>query len=961
MPATVARFFLVNPVVTGFTITDPFNSPRPYANGRHEGIDLRANHGGQPAEIVAAQTGVVDRIKSGDTGYGNYIRLRHDWADGVTWYTWYAHLSTILPALQVGQTVEIGQRLGTAGQTGNATGIHLHLTLQCLGGGLAGYVVADVVDPTRFFSDVTVPAIDELTYEADVTAPDGAAIVAGQPFTKTWRVRNSGTSVWEGCTLEHIADDRMAGPDSVPLPRLAPGETGEISVPLVAPVEPGRRRSTWKARNGRGRLFAFELYADILITPVARRDDAVLVGDVTLPPGVSVVAGEAALKTWRVRNTGDTTWGTGYTLAPESANNGAVISLPVARPGATAEVSIPFTAPRATGFYHAIWRLHDAVGQPFGPELVVELRVVAGSTRAQPDATLIADVTVPHGTRLAPGQPFTKTWRLRNTGAIAWGDGFTMAPADSNPLAGEAVPLPRVAPEGTADVAVKLTAPSAVGRHRAAWQAHAADATPFGDILQIEIEVVRPGAADDARFETDVDYPDGSVIAAGTRFTKTWRVRNAGASAWSAGYALAFVGGNRMSGSGPAADSVPLPAALPGETVEVSVALAAPLAPGLHRSTWRPRNPEGMLFGDQLYAEIRVPVSSTSGSTAIDDAQLEGHVSAPDGYEVRVGAPFRKTWAIRNNGSTTWSDGYELVFVGGEPMGATRRVPVGRVAPQGVVELSVDLTTPDAPGRAVGRWRMRNSRSEAFGSTLFVSIMAVSDPTKHDMLSYLRGDGRLYEMKYIFDVPGGPMIGQQRLQTQRDKERFYQTKNGEWEELWADDRFIYRGTDTSPGSGNFYTLMDGERYGTAWIPRQMAIGQTYRRSVTVVSRRKGNCVMNSHLSGRHVTWIELEAMHDKLTLPDVEGRPGRGLVVADVAVLAACNEVNGRPADEPFERYYYAKGFGLVMWEGIAVDHKGVSFLVQLHNPGDREDNVRERIPCLENIRNEEWRVAGGE
>ena len=53
MASTAAPFFLVNPVTTGFTITDPFNSPRPYANGRHEGIDLRATQGGRPAEIVA--------------------------------------------------------------------------------------------------------------------------------------------------------------------------------------------------------------------------------------------------------------------------------------------------------------------------------------------------------------------------------------------------------------------------------------------------------------------------------------------------------------------------------------------------------------------------------------------------------------------------------------------------------------------------------------------------------------------------------------------------------------------------------------------------------------------------------------------------------------------------------------------------------------------------------------------
>ena len=394
------------------------------------------------------------------------------------------------------------------------------------------------------------------------------------------------------------------------------------------------------------------------------------------------------------------------------------------------------------------------------------------------------------------------------------------------------------------------------------------------------------------------------------------------------------------------------PAALPGETVEVTVPLEAPLAPGVHRSSWRARNPEGMLFGDTLYAEIRVPVSSTSGSTSIDDAQLEHHVTAPDGSEARAGVSFRKTWAIRNTGSTTWTSGYELLFVGGEAMGETRRVAVGRVAPQEVVEVSVDLTAPAAPGRAVGRWRMHNGRGEAFGSTIFVAVVVVSAPTKFDLLPYLRGDGRLYEMKYIFEMPNGPLTGQQRLQTQYEGARFYQTKDSEWEELWADDRFIYRGTDTSPGSGNFYTLMDGERYGTAWTPRQMAVDQTYRRSVTVINRRKGNCVVNDHLSGRHVTWIRLESIHDKLTLPDVEGRPGRGLVVEDAVVLAAYNEANGRPTEQPFERYTYAKGYGLVLWEGIATDHKGSAFLVQLHKPGDRPDNVRERIPCLEEIRN---------
>lgn len=108
------RFSLINPVTTGFSITNPFNSPRAYADDHHEGVDLRATLAGRPAEIVAAQRGTIDRIRTGSSGYGNYVRIRHDWVDGTSWVTWYAHLSSINPALQVGEVIETGQRLGIA-------------------------------------------------------------------------------------------------------------------------------------------------------------------------------------------------------------------------------------------------------------------------------------------------------------------------------------------------------------------------------------------------------------------------------------------------------------------------------------------------------------------------------------------------------------------------------------------------------------------------------------------------------------------------------------------------------------------------------------------------------------------------------------------------------------------------------------------------------------------------------
>jgi transcriptional regulator with XRE-family HTH domain len=44
-------------------------------------------------------------------------------------------------------------------------------------------------------------------------------------------------------------------------------------------------------------------------------------------------------------------------------------------------------------------------------------------TRAIPgDASTFVDDTVPHGTLLKPGEVFTKTWRVRNSGTVSWRD-----------------------------------------------------------------------------------------------------------------------------------------------------------------------------------------------------------------------------------------------------------------------------------------------------------------------------------------------------------------------------------------------------------------------------------------------------------------------------------------------------------------------------------------------------------
>jgi hypothetical protein len=95
----------------------------------------------------------------------------------------------------------------------------------------------------------------------------------------------------------------------------------------------------------------------------------------------------------------------------------------------------------------------------------------------------------------------------------------------------------------------------------------------------------------------DVTYPDGSVLAAGTIFVKTWRVKNLGPCTWNQDYRLIFGWG----GTGTNWDTTPsshLSAlVLPGDTVEISVSLAAPTNPGNYAAAFRLQNAKGYNFG----------------------------------------------------------------------------------------------------------------------------------------------------------------------------------------------------------------------------------------------------------------------------------------------------------------------------------------------------------------------------
>jgi murein DD-endopeptidase MepM/ murein hydrolase activator NlpD len=97
----------------------------------HEGIDLSAPMG---APIVAPASGRVISV-SNEPGYGNTFQIDH--GNGIV--TKFAHCSRIV--VHIGQQVTRGQLIATVGNTGLATGPHLHYEV---------HVNGQPVDPLKY-------------------------------------------------------------------------------------------------------------------------------------------------------------------------------------------------------------------------------------------------------------------------------------------------------------------------------------------------------------------------------------------------------------------------------------------------------------------------------------------------------------------------------------------------------------------------------------------------------------------------------------------------------------------------------------------------------------------------------------------------------------------------------------------------------------------------------------------
>ncbi len=110
----------------------------------------------------------------------------------------------------------------------------------------------------------------------------------------------------------------------------------------------------------------------------------------------------------------------------------------------------------------------------------------------------------------------------------------------------------------------------------------------------------------------------------------------------------------------------------------------------------------------------------------------------------------------------------------------------------------------------------------------------------------------------------------------------------------------------------------------------MSVGQTFSRAPEVTFYSKAEpCPVVSQ--GFQPSLIRFAAHHDSLTF-------FTNITLENVITLDWLTTEG-----TVIETYHYAEGYGLVGWEGAGK----LAAISEIHEPGAREDNVRETISCL--------------
>jgi len=155
-----------------------------------------------------------------------------------------------------------------------------------------------------------------------------------------------------------------------------------------------------------------------------------------------------------------------------------------------------------------------------------------------------------------------------------------------------------------------------------------------------------PAYCDQATFISDVTIPDGTQLPAGSSFVKTWRIKNNSVCTWTTDYGAIYYGGTQMGPETEVDFAYEVP---PGATVDITVDMIAPAAPGHYRSYWMLRDASGVVFGTGSHSiyNFFVDIYSVANSTPSPTSTLVVNPPSP----TATNTPLPATCNLIYNGS----------------------------------------------------------------------------------------------------------------------------------------------------------------------------------------------------------------------------------------------------------------------------------------------------------------------
>jgi len=117
--------------------------------------------------------------------------------------------------------------------------------------------------PTSTAVPTSSVCVDSAAFVSDVTIPDNTVVSANTAFTKTWKLKNTGTCTWDGSYLvAYISGTTMSQQPGYWIVQqgqtVAPGQTVDVSVGMTSPANNGSYASYWGLKNVDGQFMPIQ-------------------------------------------------------------------------------------------------------------------------------------------------------------------------------------------------------------------------------------------------------------------------------------------------------------------------------------------------------------------------------------------------------------------------------------------------------------------------------------------------------------------------------------------------------------------------------------------------------------------------------------------------------------------------------------------------------------------------------